>query len=188
MLTHIRISCLAAGTYDICLALSIERSSWRDAHVSIDEKPVKVKQSTSLYDMDFTSLPAFDKHWATAHVVALATVSSTTALGAILLWQTACEDSTRKPLMELSVNCFNHFPSITNLLFVIVQAWLQRVAGAACPQVLPRFMYIMLQLYFATAGLGLGLSVYNAPNTSYGLVMVKLQTAAAAYVVLRLPR
>jgi hypothetical protein len=130
--------------------------------------------------MDFTSLHAFDKQWATAHVVALATFFSATATGAILLWQTSCDDSTRKALMELSVNCFNHFPSVTNLLFVIVQAWLQRVTGTACAQVLPRFMYIMLQLYFATAGLGLGLSVYNAPNTSYGLVLVKMQTAAAA--------
>jgi hypothetical protein len=58
--------------------------------------------------------------------------------------------------------------------------WLQRVSGEASTQGLPRFMYIMVQLYFVTAGMGLGLSVYDAPNSSYGLVLVKLQTAAAA--------
>jgi hypothetical protein len=41
-------------------------------------------------------------------------------------------------------------------------------------------MYIMLQLYFLTASLSLGLSVYEAPNNSYGLVLAKLQTAATA--------
>lgn len=130
--------------------------------------------------MDFARLPTFDKHWATAHVIALTMFSSAAATSTMLLWQTPCEASTRKPLMELSVNSFNHFPSITNLLLVVVQAWLQRITGTASAQGLPRFMYIMLQLYFVTAGVGLGLSVYDAPNNSYGLVMVKLQTAATA--------
>jgi hypothetical protein len=182
VLIHLRISCFAAGTYDICLAISIQRPSWKDAHVSIDGKLIEAKQSTSLYDMDFTRLPTFDKHWATAHTIALALFSTAAATSTVLLWQTPCSDSTRKPLMELSVNCFNHFPSITNLLLVVVQAWLQRITGTISTQGggLPRFMYIMLQLYFVTAGLGLGLSVYDAPNTSYGLVMVKFQTVATA--------
>lgn len=137
-------------------------------------------RTTSLYDMAFTSLPTFGKQWAMAHAIALAMFSSAAATGVILLWRTPCEDSTRKPLMGLSVNCFNYSPSITNLLLIVVQAWLQRITGAASVQRLPRFMYIMLQSYFLTAGLGLGLSVYEAPNTSYGLVLVKLQTAATA--------
>jgi hypothetical protein len=146
----------------------------------MNEKPVNVKQPTALYDIDFTRLPTFDKHWATAHIVALTMFSSAAATGTILLWQTPCEDSNRKRLMELSVNCFNHFPSMTNLLLVVVQAWLRRVTGSVSAQGLPRFMYILLQLYFLTAGLSLGLSVYDAPNTTYGLVLVKLQTAATA--------
>ena len=180
MLTNLRISCFAAGTYDICLAISIQRPSWKDAHVSIDDKAIEPEQSKSLYDMDFTRLPTFDKHWAIVHAISLAMFSSAAATSTMLLWQTPCSDSTRKPLMELSVNCFNHFPSITNLLLVVVLAWLQRITGTASAQGLPRFMYIMLQLYFVTAGVDLALSVYDAPNTSYGLVMVKVQTAAAA--------
>jgi len=180
VLTHLRISCFAAGTYDICLAISIRRPSWKDAHVPIDDKSTTVKQSTSLYDMDFTRLPTFDKHWAIVHAISLAMFSSAAATSTVLLWQTPCEASTRKALMELSVNCFNHFPSITNLLLVVVQAWLQRITGAVSAQGLPRFMYIMLQLYFVTAGLDLGLSMYEAPNTSYGLAMVRVQMAATA--------
>ena len=179
-LTHLRISCFVAGTYDICLAISIQRPSWRDAHVAIDGKPIDAKQPTSLYDIDFTRLPTFDKHWATAHMIAIAMFSGAAATGTILLWQTPCEDSNRKRLMDLSVNCFNHFPSMTNLLLVVVQAWLRRVTGNVSAQGLPRFMYIMLQLYFLTASLSLGLSVYEAPNNSYGLVLAKLQTAATA--------
>lgn len=146
----------------------------------IDDKAINLKQSTSLYDIDFTRLPTFDKHWAAAHAIAIAMFSSAAATGVVLLWQTTCEDSNRKPLMALSVNCFTHFPSIMNLLLVIVQAWLQHATGTVSTQGLSRFVYIVLQLYFVAAGLGLGLSVYEAPNTSYGLVLVKVQTAAAA--------
>ena len=177
---HFRISCFAAGTYDICLAVFIQRPSWKDSHVSIDDKATDEKPSICLYDMDFTYLRTFDKQWAVTHAIGLTMFSSAAATGAVLLWQTPCEDSTRKPLMELSENSFNHFPGMTNLLFLIVQAWLRRVTGTVSAQGLPRFMYILLVLYFAAAGLGLGMSAYEAPNTSYGLVLVKLQTAAAA--------
>ncbi|GAB7336253.1 hypothetical protein MBLNU13_g09012t1 [Cladosporium sp. NU13] len=175
------ISCTAAGTYDICLAVSIQRPSWKDAHGSIDDKDIEVKQSTSLYDMDFTRLPTFGKHWLAVHAIALAMFFSAAATSASLLWQTSCEDSNRKPLMKLSEAPFAHFPNILNMLLVMVKMWLQHVNGAAVSaKGLSRFMYIMVQLYFATAGLGLGLSAYEAPNSSYGLVLVKLQMAAAA--------
>ena len=106
---------------------------------------------------------------------------SAAATSASLLWQTPCEDSTRKPLMQLSEAPFAHFPNMTNMLLVMVKMWLQSVNGTAVSaQALPRFMYIMVQLYFVAAGLGLGLSAYDAPNSSYGLVLVKLQTAVAA--------
>ena len=181
MLIQSRISCFAAGTYDIFLAVSVRRPSWKDAHVSIDGKDIGVKQSTTLYDMDFTSLPTFDKHWAAVHAIALAMFFGGAATSVSLLWQTPCEDSNREPLMKLSEPPFTHFPNIMNMLLVTVKMWLQRVNGTAvAAQGVPRFMYIMLQLYFVTAGVGLGLSVYDAPNNSYGLVMVKFQTVATA--------
>lgn len=181
VLIQSRISCFAAGTYDIFLAVSVRRPSWKDAHVSIDDKDIGVKQSTTLYDMDFTSLPTFDKHWAVVHAIAIAMFFSAAATSASLLWQTPCEDSNREPLMKLSEPPFTHFPNIMNMLLVIVKMWLQRVNGTAvAAQGVPRFMYIMIQLYFATAGLGFGLSAYDAPNSSYGLVLVKLQMATAA--------
>lgn len=130
--------------------------------------------------MDFARLHTFDKHWLAAHAIALAMFFSAAATSASLLWQTPCEDINRKPLMQLSEAPFAHFPNITNMLLVMAKMWLQRITGNISAQGMPRFMYIMVQLYYAIAGLGLGLSVYYAPNTSYGLVLVKLQTAAAA--------
>ena len=181
MLIQPRISCFAAGTYDIYLAVTIQRPSWKDSHIPIDDKDSEVKQSTLLHDMDFTRLPTFDKHWLAVHTIALAMFFSAAATSASLLWQTPCKDSTRKPLMQLSEAPFAHFPNMTNMLLVMVKMWLQSVNGTAVSaQALPRFMYIMVQLYFVAAGLGLGLSAYDAPNSSYGLVLVKLQTAVAA--------
>jgi len=181
VLIQSRISCFAAGTYDIFLAVLVRRPSWRDAHISVDDKDIGVKQSTTLYDMDFTNLPTFDKHWVAVHATALGMFFSAAATSASLLWQTPCEGSNREPLMKLSEPPFTHFPNIMNMLLVIIKMWLQHVNGTAvAAQGVPRFMYIMIQLYFATVGLGLGLSAYDAPNSSYGLVLVKIQMVAAA--------
>jgi len=183
--TNFRISCFAAGTYDLSLAISIRpRPSWKDTHVPIDDKLTTSKQPpTSLYDVNLTHLPTFDKHWAATHALALATFCSAAATSAALLWQTPCGDATRKPLMALSKDCFTYFPSMMNLLLAMVQMWLLRVAdtaGTVSAQGMPRFMYIMLQSYCAIVGLSLGMSAYGAPGTSYGLVLVKVQMTAAA--------
>lgn len=181
MLRQFRISCFAAGSYDIFLAMSVRRPSWKDAHISIDDKDIGMKQPTTLYDMDFTHLPTFDKHWAAVHAIALAMFFGGAATSVSLLWQTPCEESNREALMKLSEPPFTHFPNIMNILVVIVKMWLQHVNGTAvAAQGVPRFMYIMVQLYFAAAGLGLGMSAYDAPNSSYGLVLVKIQMVAAA--------
>jgi hypothetical protein len=110
-------------------------------------------------------------------VIMLASVSATSAS---LLWQTPCEDKNRKPLMKLSVDCFNHLPSIGSMLFPMMQMWLQRVVGKADSKNQSRFMFILVQIYFVTMSLGMGMNAYEVPSTSYVLLLVKLQTAVAA--------
>lgn len=85
VLIQSRISCFAAGSYDIFLAVSVRRPSWKDDQISIDDKEIGVKQPTALYDIDFTHLPTFDKHWAAVHAIALGMFFSVAATSALML-------------------------------------------------------------------------------------------------------
>jgi hypothetical protein len=138
------------------------------------------EQSTSFCDMDLANLPSFDKQWLAIHMFAIVTLSSVAATSASLLWQMPCEDKNRKPLMRLSVDCFNHLPTMGSTLLPMIQMWLQRATGNAHGQDPSRFMFIAVQIYFVTISLGLGLNAYEVPSTSYVLILVKVQTAVVA--------
>lgn len=148
--------------------------------MSTEDKTTNVEQSIALYDIDLTGLSTFDKHWFAAHALAIVVLSSVAITSASMLWHTSCEDKNRKPLMKLSVNVFSHLPTMGNTLIPMVLMWLQRVTGNANSKNQSRFMFIMVQTYFFMLGLGLGFDVYVAPNLSYNIILVKLQTSVTA--------
>ena len=131
--TSSSISCFAAGMANTLLALSVHRSG-KSTDGSLDfadKKDTKNHRPTedpiSIYDIDFTNLPTFDRQWLAVHVLAIGAMTSAAATSSAFLWQMPCSDSSRKDLFKLSEECFNMPFQLANMGRFVLLLWLPRV-------------------------------------------------------------
>lgn len=168
------------------LALSVHRSGKStDGSLGLaDKKDTKDHRRTedpiSIYDIDFTNLPTFDKQWLAVHVLAVGAMISAAATSSAFLWQMPCSDSSRKDLFKLSEECFNMPFQLANMGRFVLLLWLPRVGRRVESRNQSRIMVLLAQALFFIVAIVLGIATYQAPSSNYSLVIVKSQTTVTS--------